>query len=539
MAWTPALPFAWHVNGINNVYPVYAMLHYLTLIIPSDVVQKILLTSIVFSLFYVPYKYLPYLSGILSKVFASGVFALNIFVYARIISGQWFHLFAYALLPFLFYTLKNICDEPHRKNTIQLTLSLFLISLLSVHILYLALIFSFLFICFHILKSVFDGKKSLALQILKSSAISVFVFIFISSWWVMPAILRVSPTEAIFDPIHYSAFSASGNSIIPVEMNTMALGGFWGEDLIWGYYFFWPQQTLLFWVSAVVLWIFVVAGLFSLFKNKNTRSLSVFFLLICIASWATSLGYADTIFKSFNLFLYTHIPLWSGLRDSNKIVSLLALMYALLSGLGVSYISQKIKNKIVKYFVAALLLCVPIIFGMHMWWGLGGQLKPVNYPADWYEAKKIIDALPKEEKVLILPWHSYLSLPFNSNRVTANPTEHFFGAARVVMSRGVDFDDIHDQESDAEYRELDTLMKNAVQMNSDTLKSELQSRNITHILIITNPNIPDSEKGLTYWQEYSKINEGETPANDKTWSDKLFFKETVEFTQKNLVLKKF
>jgi hypothetical protein len=565
LPWTPTFPLNWDVNGINNVYPLYALLHYLTLIIPSDMVQKGLLTCILFSLFYIPYRYLPYIKSVGARVFAAGVFALNPFVYARLISGQWFHLFAYALLPLLLYTLKNICDEPNKKNTYSLTISLFLISLLSVHILYLAFIFSFVFICFHILKSVFEGEKVLTFQTFKSSAVSVFVFILISLWWLVPAILRDSATEARFDPVHYSAFAASSNGVIPVELNTLALGGFWSEGLAWNYYYVWPQQTILFWISALVIWTLALAGLLNLFKGKKTRSLAVLFLLISFLSYITSLGYADTIFKSFNLFLYTHIPLWSGLRDSNKIVSLLSLMYALLSGLGVSYVLEKLNIKkltkenlkrdlfsfVLKCLVLIILFLTPITYGMYMWVGLGGQLKPVNYPADWYEAKILIDTLPKGEKVLVLPWHSYLSLPFNENRLVASPIPNFFGGEHVLTSRSVDFGAIHDQESDKSYRELDDFVSDATNMSYDELRAELEKRNITHLLIITSPDVPDSELGLTTWEQFSSIglskNDEENPNIEKeeiqkNWSEMLSDWKDLDFVEKSvqntLILKK-
>lgn len=543
MAWSPEMPYAWNTDAPNNAYPLWVLIHALTLIIPSWVVQKIVLGGLIFSLLYIPWRFLPFVEGVYARIFSAGVFALNPFVYARVLAGQWFILLAYALLPLLLYALVRLSQKPDRRSGAIFFLVLSLIGLLSIHFLYLSCLVSALWLGTHMVCDWWrGGEDSLrVVRILRYGTFAGLGFIILNLFWIVPVALRSAPIEARFDETYFSAFASAGHGVVPVVANVAVLGGFWGENLVWGKYFAWPQDTAVFWIAVFFIFIFIGRGVVHLLRNPATRFHAGVILGIGIFAYVTALGMADTPFQNFNLFLYEHVPFWSGLRDSHKIAGVLALVYAVFAGVGVSAFLSKIKKRSVstESFVSMLVLLVPILFGMYMWGGMHGGLRSVWYPADWYEAKSIVDKMPAGEKTLVLPWHGYLSLDFADNKIVGNPTQAFFGRTRVIAGRGVELGKIYDQEVDAEYRDIDAFLLQAQNLTPEIISAGLRERGVTTLIIMTNPDVALSGEGLTHWvTEYSSVVERATPyVREKTWSEMLGQKTHTIFGGSSIIIK--
>jgi len=60
--------------------------------------------------------------------------------------------------------------------------------------------------------------------------------------------------------------------------------------------------------------------------------------------------------------------------------------------------------------------------------GFWGQLKPTDYPEDWYEINDILNNDPQDFNVLFLPWHQYMDFKWipNTQKRVANPASNFF-----------------------------------------------------------------------------------------------------------------
>jgi hypothetical protein len=538
--WGPTFPLTWSSEGINSTYLVQALIHMLSLAIPTWMVQKLFLFFVISALLYIPWKYLLYVSSPYAKVFSSLFFALNPFVYSRILAGQWFHLLGYALLPLVLHRLLSFTSSPTKKNTYLLTLSLLLVSLVSIHFLYLACIVTSTWVLIHLIKELTVGAKEKAAKLLFHSLLALVLFFVGSSYWIVPAMFRDTPLEARFDSTYYTTFAATSHDQIPVMMNVFALGGFWGEDTAWSHYFFWPQGILIFWIALFFVVVLSMIGMFTLLSKKESRLQASTFIALGVLSYITALGASNTPFYSFNTFLYNHIPLWGGLRDSHKIAGILGLIYAIFGGVGIERLvnmqEKEYRGSVGKLLpsVGIFTLILPAILGMYMWNGFHGQLNPVDYPKDWYSAKKSIEAMPENEKVLVLPWHGYLSLPFINNRIVANPSELFFGKNHVLVSRSVDFGPIYDQEVEHEYRSLDTLVQESNTMTEAEIRNELKKRNITKILFLTNSSIPKSGEGLTYWDEF--YDNGEPKAEQRTWKELLPHSSVETFENADVVI---
>src|SRR5690606_20442527 len=132
------------------------------------------------------------------------IFALNPFVYARILSGQWFVVMGYAMLPIILYALLKLLAEPRLRNGAYLGGALSLVGAFSIHMLLLAVLICALGTIFSI-----DRLWNVRAQAYLSAAACIGVFLISSGYWIVPAMLRAQPIEERFDRPHWEAFAAA------------------------------------------------------------------------------------------------------------------------------------------------------------------------------------------------------------------------------------------------------------------------------------------------------------------------------------------
>ena len=225
-------------------------------------------------------------------------------------------------------------------------------------------------------------------------------------------------------------------------------------------------------------------------------------------------------FSSFNVWMYENFPGWSGLRDSHKIAGVLALVYVLLASVGFDKLVTKSKEgSRLTVTLIPLLFVLPFIFGMYELFGFRGQLVPTDYPTSWYETKAILDSSPTTEKMLVLPWQGYFSLPFANQLVVANPTEVFFGRDQTLFGRSVGLENIYDQEVDPTYRAWDTFLHEAQFLPSEKIVDTLRQYNITYLFIIVNPKAEDQNLWLIPAKTISEVSTSTTLITDPKQSN--------------------
>ena len=488
MAWPDTLSFDWSADGLNNMAPLNALFALLGHIFPSWVVQKLMLVSLFFSLLYLPYRFLPLITTQSGRVFAGLLYALNPFVYTRLLAGQWAVLLGYALLPVVVYALVRILRRPDRRSGLLLAFVLLLLGVCSVHFLYLSVLGTILTVGVYATRALARRDRALFFALVRASALAGIVFLVVSMYWLAPAYLRHAPLEARFDASHFEGFSASGNDTIGTVQNLAVLGGFWGEGLAWRYYFVWPQEQKIFWVAVACLLALIVYGLITTLRNTHTRSAGLFLFVIGICAYILALGAWGGTLSEFNTWLYMHFPGWSGLRDSHKVAGVLALVYTVFAGVGVSHLIHRINVSAPRYkeFFVPIVFVLPVLFGMYEWNGFHGELQPTWYPSGWYEASAKLKSSPESDKALVLPWRGYFSLPFANQLIVANLTPTFFGTNRVLASKSVEVKNVYDQEVDPKYRALDSFIQNTRSLSPEELAHTLRVHNIRYLFVVIN-----------------------------------------------------
>jgi hypothetical protein len=71
--------------------------------------------------------------------------------------------------------------------------------------------------------------------------------------------------------------------------------------------------------------------------------------------------------------------------------------------------------------LGVLALLTPILLLPGLAWGAAGRLRPAWYPATWLSAAETLDASPAPGSVLLLPWATYRTPPWNHGEVVLDP----------------------------------------------------------------------------------------------------------------------
>ena len=497
MVWADNLASSPNTNSFTNTAPMHLFLGALGLIFPSWLVQKFMLLGLFFSLMYIPFRFLPFIESNYGRLFAGLLYALNPFVYARLLAGQWEVLLGYACLPLVLYTLNCLLDRRDLKSGLLYGLALTLVGIVSIHFLYLSVVLSIVWIGAYVVKFVLYDRSSISRSLVASCLSGLLLFLLLSTYWIVPAFTRETPLETRFDAAHFEGFAASENHLVSTLLNLSVLGGFWAEGEEWRYYFIWPQDQVLFWLAAALILSLVAFGLLTLIQDSKRRFVGLLLLGIGTLSYILALGVWGGIFTSFNLWIYETIPGWSGLRDSHKIAGVLALVYVTLAGIGVDrLVLRGNEGSSWAKTILPVIFVLPLLFGMYELFGFRGQLTPVDYPASWYEARQVLSATPNTEKMLVLPWQGYFSLPFNNQLIVSNPTSRFFGKDKVLAGRSVEVGSVYDQEVDPTYRAWDTFLHEVPTLPLATIVDTLRQHDIKYLFVIVNPVVEDQNLWL-------------------------------------------
>jgi hypothetical protein len=71
--------------------------------------------------------------------------------------------------------------------------------------------------------------------------------------------------------------------------------------------------------------------------------------------------------------------------------------------------------------LAVLALLAPVLLLPGLAWGAAGRLQPAWFPAAWLAAARTLDASPAHGSVLLLPWATYRTPPWNHGEVVLDP----------------------------------------------------------------------------------------------------------------------
>jgi hypothetical protein len=75
--------------------------------------------------------------------------------------------------------------------------------------------------------------------------------------------------------------------------------------------------------------------------------------------------------------------------------------------------------------LGVMAVLAPVLLLPGLAWGSAGRLRAVHYPADWLAARRIIDSDRRGGTVVLLPWAAYRRYPWNGREAVYDPWSRF------------------------------------------------------------------------------------------------------------------
>lgn len=457
MVFTPRLRMP---TSSSNDYVFRVFLHVLNGALASDVIEKLLLFIILLLSGVGLHRLVQYLQRTDLSVhqsigaYVGGIlYTVNPFTYDRFMAGQYQVLLGYALLPWFTQLLLRFLSEPGWGSMLLLVACAVMVSIVSIHSIGLMMVLGVVALGVVVWQRRSDIEWRAKLW--KFSLLALIMWLLASSYWLVPLLLGKGSVATQISGIttaDQSAFATVGGNVIGKIGNIVRLQGFWVEayDM-----YVLPGAHVPAWgLVTLIIWALVIAGGVSLWRSRNRAVVMVFTLSIFVA-----LLLAIGILSGW---LATHIPLLAGYREPEKFVALIALAYAVFTAYGVTAAIAYCRAQGGRLFgvgAIVLLLVVPFVWTPTMLRGFSGQLRPVQYPADWFAANALLKQDYGNYQTLFLPWHLYMRFNF-TDRIIANPATAFFDKS-VIVSDNPEFRGAALSNPTAAKRTIDQLLPKA------------------------------------------------------------------------------
>lgn len=459
MQWGPAsfkylLDFYGYMPSPYGAYlPLKMVFSGLSEFLSGDVVQKILLTALLFLAGFCTHTALPKELGN-ARYFGGFLYVLNPFMYIRFLAGHWTLLLSYALWPIAIKMFIDFLRKPDDNRLLaNVALITFAASISSHGVLMLFIPYALIFI----LHSVMNSPK---LQLLlKRTAVLGMLVLFMNLFWIAPSLLQLNEnTYSTASAEAYLMDFGTQSEDMPLATSILTMHGFWRGG------FLYTKDTFDLWyIPFIGILLLTLFGLFRMLKNERLMAVflaSLFIISLLFAS--NSLLGAMTALSSLT---GGRLPFHFFFRDTQKFVGLLALSYAFLGTYGVHYLGQRLegmKKKALTIFLVGLVAICNFSF-----FGFLEQVGNSYYPDDWKEAERIMSADTANSRILILPPHLYAKYPWvNSQQQTlGHPAAQMFLKGTLVPLN-IETENIYSDWQDPQGSYLRYILDRRSQMNN-------------------------------------------------------------------------
>ncbi len=412
--------YGYDVNPYGAYLPLWLGLAALSQFLAVEIIEKLLLFSILFLCGFLMHISLPKELGY-SRYFAGLLYMLNPFVFVRFLAGHWAILLSYALWPLAIALFLSFIKKPDNRTLVNVAIVTFLASISSHGLILLLICYAVMF-AFHV-----PGQKKTA-ELVKRTALLALLVIAMNLFWLIPVLAMFGDKYSPATAGDYIADFAPLADGMPVALSLATMHGFWREGFVYtkDMFDFWPIAYLIIAAASFI-------GLSVLLEEKRetAMALAVLFLIALFLA----LG-GDAPHARIYAAIESIIPIQFFFRDSQKFVGLMALVYSVFGAYGAHYLTLKAGNK--KTVVLAALLAVPLIYNFGFF-GFLGQTGPTQFPEEWIEANGIIAEDNVSGRILVLPMHMYSTYTWvNGNQKTlGNPESQFFSKP-VIAGRGIE-----------------------------------------------------------------------------------------------------
>jgi len=238
---------------------------------PTWVIQKLFLLLILF-LSGVSAHSLVETKSRVPKYFAGILYAMNPFVYVRLLAGHWVILLAYAITPFAIKYFLKFLDDPSGRNVLKTLVLLVLVSVSS-HVLVLNLLAFLIIFCFKAAELRAQIKK-----VIPGLLVLALTFLAINAYWLLPLLTAEDTLLHQITERDFQVFAPYGGGwTVPLSLATMH--GFWHPYYAYARDVFPPSHLFFYFILFLALW-----GLASNRRDRRARAFAaigiIAFLLV-------------------------------------------------------------------------------------------------------------------------------------------------------------------------------------------------------------------------------------------------------------------
>ena len=420
MVFVPAPRFSATMFGLTGTLPRAvpsdAVVTAFAQVLPAEVVQKCLLLGI-FVLACAGAARLLADEPWPARLAAGVLYTWNPFVAERLLIGQWALLLGYAGLPWvLAAACRPIAGESWWRWAGRLGLALLPAAVGGFAAMGISAIVA---VCAAALQRGSWRRR------LTGIATALGVLLLLSLPWLVPSLTR--PMRA--SPLGVALFAARADTPFGAVGSVLLLGGQWNAQTVPAGY---GGAVAGFWLLLVVV---ALAGFLLLGRGRwpGAGPAAVAGLVIALVG----------VYGPGQHLLRFLIGAWGGfavLRDGQQFVAPLALAEAAGLGLVVSWVLRAARPAAVlrdgTAVVATALVVAPVAFLPGLAWGASDRLRPVQYPASWLAAQRVVNADPAPGSVLLLPWAAYRRPGWNHGEAVLDPWPRLL-TRTVVWNDGV------------------------------------------------------------------------------------------------------
>jgi len=428
MVFTPAMhppaSLLGPVHGTMDVTLIYNIAWLVSRVVGAVLLQKAILFLIVFLAGYLMYRNVPATRG-WSRLFAGTLYAINPFLYTRMVMGQWGFLLGYALLPVVFASTIKTIRDPRASRCARTALWLAGTAVLSLHAGALALL-----VC--VVVAVFELARMRGRRRALSSVVVVLVlFVLLSSFWLLPIFSSGSPASAI-GKTDLKLFETRSTSQAGTALSVVGLYGYWKTQID----ALLPRKSIPLWpVFGFLLLLLCIYGLLR-YRAEPGRGPGLGALaVLAVVGFLLALGTKAPVTGSLFSFAYDHFAPFRMFREPQKFVALITLAYAMLGAAGLDrYLSRRsakaeapASRHRARAVVPMVLLALVCIYSFRMFGSLWGQAKAVTYPRSWSVVQKTLEGDHGDFSALYLPPYWYMRFDFTKSDYTiTNPMPLYF-----------------------------------------------------------------------------------------------------------------
>jgi hypothetical protein len=432
-----------------------------------------------------------------ARYFAGLLYAVNPFVYDRLVTGQWYLLLGYALLPWAFRAFRPLlCGE--WRSAWRFALVAVAVGISSAHA---AMLLAALLIAVTV--ATLAAGPARRRHVIGAVTLGGALATLPSLYWLLPT-PGVRDLWRHVGPAQLELYRTIPDAAVGLAGTVAGLYGYWNDPSpIKSHLVAWPLLAAA--IVLLALW-----GLRSRAAEPVTWGVAAAGLFGLVAA----LG-GNGPFGSVFTWTVTHVEPARSFREPQKAVALLVFAYAYLGAAAVDRLAEQARDlrRVASFAAVACAVALPVVYGYRELGGLWGALSTSRYPASWAAADAILEHEAAGSRTLFLPWHGYLGLSFADGRGVANPASAYFDTP-MLASRSVGERDAADN-SDPVEAYVAALLARASTISD--LGACLAPLGVSHVLVAREA---DSAR-------YAAVTRQRDLVLERSWRDLALYRSTV------------